>query len=136
MPFSLRVLLVDDQPSDLILLGDLLGDFGADMKVTTAMSGEEALAYLDATSTLPHMMLLDWHLTGMSGLDVLRGVKTAPRFQGLAVVIRSGSEDPEDRRAALEAGADDFLGKPLGIDMLEAQLRDVVQRWCHGSGQV
>lgn len=129
MPCSLRVLLVDDQPSDLILLGDLLSDASVAVEVTTALSGEAALAHLDSAAALPHVILLDWHLGGMSGLDVLRAVKTSAQWRGIGVVIRSGSADPGDRCAAIQAGADAFLEKPLGIDLLDAQLSDFTRLW-------
>lgn len=124
-----RVLLVDDQVTEPLLLEDLLLALDPAAQVTCVHSGAAALAVLDATPDLPHVMLLDLHLPGLSGLDVLRTVKASARFRALPVILRSGSTALGDEQAALAAGAAAYLRKPWRLEAQQAQLQEVLDRW-------
>ncbi|MHA0044066.1 response regulator [Deinococcus sp. PEB2-63] len=131
MPLPLRLLFIDDQQADLILLEDLLLESVSDASFVGYTSGLDALQYLSVTSLLPHLIVLDWHLIGLSGLELLRALQQSSRTQSIPVVVRSGSVDPQHRATALAAGATEFLVKPLGYLDQQAQLVDLCAHWNH-----
>ncbi|MXV21762.1 response regulator [Deinococcus xianganensis] len=128
MPHPFHVLIVDDQFSDLLLLEDILEESPLDVMVTTALSGELALAQLTGT-TAPDLILLDYHLPGMTGLDVVGAVRQQSQLDGVPIVVRSGSTDPRAAAAALAAGAQEYLPKPFGYGEQREQLLNILTRW-------
>ncbi|MGD9960847.1 response regulator [Nocardioides sp.] len=116
-----RVLVVDDEPQILRALAINLR--ARHYEVFTAATGTEALA--TAASHPPDMVILDLGLPDMDGIEVVRGLRgwsTAP------IVILSGRTDSTDKVEALDAGADDYLTKPFGVDELMARMRAVLRR--------
>ena len=102
------VLAVDDLEQNLRLLDAVLSPRG--YSVVTAASGEEALAMLEAHAV--DLVLLDIMMPGMDGYEVCRRIRAVPRWAFLPVVMITASGDQE-KRHALEAGADDFVSKPF-----------------------
>jgi class 3 adenylate cyclase/CheY-like chemotaxis protein len=118
-----RILVVDDTPHNVKLLADILGAKG--YAVATAASGEEALAKVSAEP--PDLILLDVMMPGLSGYDVLRTLR-ADRTTALLPVVLVTSLDPhEERVKGIEAGADDFLQKPIHQPELLARVRSLLR---------
>ena len=116
-----RVLVVDDEPQILRALTINLKARHYD--VITAATGANALA--SAAAQPPDLVILDLGLPDLDGVDVVRGLRgwsTAP------IIILSGRTDSADKVDALDAGADDYLTKPFGVDELMARLRAVSRR--------
>ena len=116
-----RGLVVDDEPQILRTLTINLRARHYD--VFTAATGADALA--SAAAHPPDLVILDLGLPDLDGVDVVRGLRgwcTAP------IVILSGRTDSADKVDALDAGADDYLTKPFGVDELMARLRAVSRR--------
>ena len=116
-----RVLVVDDEPQILRALAINLR--ARRYEVFTAGTGTEAL--LTAAAHPPELVILDLGLPDMDGVDVIRGLRgwsTAP------ILILSGRTDSADKVGALDAGADDYLTKPFGMDELMARMRAVARR--------
>ena len=116
-----RVLVVDDEPQILRALTINLRARHYD--VITAATGADALA--SAAAHPPDLVILDLGLPDLDGVDVVRGLRgwcTAP------IIILSGRTDSADKVDALDAGADDYLTKPFGVDELMARLRAVSRR--------
>ena len=111
---STKVLVVDDEPSVLELLFRFLTRRGCE--VTTATSGEEALAALRVARQ--DMMLLDLRMPGMGGLEVLERIREEDLDVGQIWAI-SGYATDEEAREALRLGAADFINKPLDLKYLE-----------------
>ena len=109
--------------SNVKLLADILGAKG--LRVVTAASGEEALAKVAAES--PDLVLLDVMMPGLSGYDVLRRLRADPATALLPVVLVTSLDPHEERVKGIEAGADDFLQKPIHQPELMARVRSLLR---------
>jgi len=118
---SARVLVVDDEPQILRALRTSL--HGAGYEVETAETAEGALAALAANP--PDAVVLDLVLPDGSGTQVTRELRT---WSSAPVIVLSVVGDEAEKVAALDAGADDYVQKPFGIDELLARLRALLRR--------
>jgi two-component system cell cycle response regulator len=116
-----RVLVVDDVPANVKLLEARLSAEYFD--VVTAMSGEEALAICERADC--DIVLLDVMMPDMDGFEVCRRLKTSLTTHHLPVVMVTALDQPSDRVKGLEAGADDFLTKPVSDVALIARVRSL-----------
>ncbi|MBO0662644.1 PleD family two-component system response regulator [Jiella sp. MQZ9-1] len=120
---SARILVVDDIEVNRRLLAARLG--AEYYEVSCAESGEAALAVLDAKPI--DIVLLDVMMPGLDGFEVCRRIKASPRHAHVPVVLITALDQPEDRLIGLEAGADDFLTKPVADLPLMARLRSLTR---------
>ncbi len=118
---SERILVVDDEPQILRALQTTLR--GAGYEVETAANAAEALS--KAAARPPDGFILDLILPDGSGIDVCRELRT---WTQAPIVVLSAVGEEADKVAALDAGADDYVTKPFGIDELLARVRAVLRR--------
>jgi adenylate cyclase len=118
-----RVLVVDDTPHNVKLLADLLAVKG--YAVATAANGEEALARV--ASDKPDLVLLDVMMPGLSGYDVCRRLRADPATALLPIVLVTSLDPQQERIKGIEAGADDFLSKPINQAELFARVRSLLR---------
>jgi two-component system KDP operon response regulator KdpE len=116
-----RVLVVDDEPQILRGLGTNLRARGYD--VETAPDGEQALEV--AARTHPDVVILDLGLPGIDGVEVIRGLRA---WTATPIIVLSARDQEQDKVEALDAGADDYVSKPFGMDELLARLRAAERR--------
>jgi two-component system KDP operon response regulator KdpE len=116
-----RVLVVDDEPPLLRALATNLRARG--YTVDVAPTGEEALTL--AARHRPDAVVLDLGLPGISGIEVIEGLRG---WTAVPVIILSARGAERDKVAALDAGADDYVTKPFGMDELLARLRAALRR--------
>ncbi|HYU84053.1 MAG TPA: response regulator [Kribbellaceae bacterium] len=116
-----RVLVVDDEPQIVRALQINLKARGYEVHV----AGTGAAAPKVAAQHPPELVILDLGLPDLDGVDVIRGLRG---WTQAPVVVLSGRSDSTDKVEALDAGADDYLTKPFGIDELLARLRAVLRR--------
>jgi two-component system response regulator AtoC len=114
-----RILIVDDEPFNVDLLEQELEDQGYD--TLAAADGEAALALLDDET--PDLILLDWMMPGLDGLDVLKRLKDEPRWSRIPVIMLTARTSTEDKVRGLDAGADDYVTKPIDESELFARIR-------------
>jgi two-component system, OmpR family, KDP operon response regulator KdpE len=123
-----RILVVDDEPQILRALATNLKARG--YQVDLAPNGEAALAL--AARTHPDLVVLDLGLPGIDGTDVIRGLRG---WTSVPIIVLSVREREGDKVAALDAGADDYVTKPFGMDELLARLRAALRRALPGEGE-
>jgi two-component system, OmpR family, KDP operon response regulator KdpE len=116
-----RVLVVDDEPQILRALRINLR--ARQYEVTTAATGAEALD--EAAAHPPDLVILDLGLPDMDGVDVIGGLRG---WTSVPIIVLSGRADSTDKVDALDAGADDYVTKPFGMDELLARMRAAVRR--------
>jgi two-component system KDP operon response regulator KdpE len=116
-----KILAVDDEPQILRAVRTSLAARGHE--VVTAPNGETALDVLSSSEV--DLVILDLGLPGIDGVEVLRRLRT---WSAVPVIILSVRDAQSDKVAALDAGADDYLTKPFGMDELQARMRAVLRR--------
>ena len=118
-----RVLVVDDILANVRLLEAKLAAEYFD--VVTAMNGVDALEAVERTK--PDIVLLDVMMPGLDGIEVCRRIKASPATQHIPVIMVTALDQPEDRVRGLEAGADDFLTKPVNDVALFCRVKSLVR---------
>lgn len=111
-----HILIIDDEPQILRALKTILG--ANHYRISTAISGEEGIAL--AVSQPPDIIILDLSLPDIDGIQVCEQIREWSR---IPIIVLSVREKEKDKVAALDAGADDYLTKPFGIEELLARIR-------------
>jgi signal transduction histidine kinase len=117
------VLLVDDEPRNVRLLEGML--YAEPYELLVAHSGTEALETI--ARQLPDLILLDVMMPGLSGFEVCKRIKSDPAYRMIPVVMVTALSDVEDRIEAMQAGADDFLSKPIDAAELIVRVRSLLR---------
>lgn len=118
------VLLVEDEPAQREVLTYNLAADG--FEVTVAVTGAEA--ELIIAETPPDVILLDWMLPELSGIELCRRLKARPETRGIPVIMISARSEEVDRVRGLETGADDYVVKPYSMVELMARVRVQLRR--------
>ncbi len=121
---GLRVLLVDDDDTLRTLIKNSLVREG--YVITEAGSGEAALRRIDVE--IPDLVVLDFMMAKLSGLDVLKALRSSPRTARLPVLMLTGMGDEKHLREAFDAGATDYITKPFSTPQLTARIHACLAR--------
>ncbi|HFQ80324.1 MAG TPA: diguanylate cyclase [Desulfobacterales bacterium] len=119
-----KLLIVDDETITLELL--INGALGLDLDIQGAASAEEAWDYFQAHK--PRLIVLDWNLPGMSGLELCQRLRSAALGKYLSILVVTSNDRPEDMERVLAAGADFYMPKPISIPFYKAWLASARQR--------
>jgi two-component system phosphate regulon response regulator PhoB len=119
-----RVLVVEDEPSLVTLLTFNLEREG--YHVLEARDGEEALLIAEEQS--PDLILLDWMLPRLSGIEVCRRLRARAETRNAPIIILTARGEEADRIRGLDTGADDYITKPFSMSELIARIRAVIRR--------
>ena len=120
---SKKILIVDDEPFNLDLLEQELGEY--DYTIERAGDGVEALE--KTQSFAPDVILLDYMMPRMNGLEVVKRLRATPEHQGIPVILLTAKASQEDKVAGLDAGADDYVTKPFDSFELLARVRAMMR---------
>jgi two-component system phosphate regulon response regulator PhoB len=119
-----RILVIEDEPALAEMLRYNLEKEGFD--VATALDGEEGLAAVGETR--PDLILLDWMLPHLSGLELCRQLRRGRETRSVPVIMLTARGEESDRVRALDVGADDYVTKPFSPGELMARIRAVLRR--------
>jgi two-component system, OmpR family, phosphate regulon response regulator PhoB len=118
------VLIVEDDAAFMTMLRYNLERHG--FRIEEAVDGKEALDRVAELS--PNLVLLDWGLPLMSGLEVCRQIRRRPAIRTVPVIMLTARTDSQDAVRGLDAGADDYIVKPFDVAMLIARMRSLLRR--------
>ena len=120
---TIKILIVDDDPLGVNTLESILE--GQGYELTSAHNGETALQKAD--KIMPDLMLLDVMMPGMDGFEVCRRIRATPKLAEVPIIILTALDDRASRLFGIEAGADDFLSKPLDRQELRLRVNTIVR---------
>ena len=127
MRANVEVLVVDDSDNEAALTLDSLRKAAPDVTVLRLTDGQQAVHFLCATDGfvgraggLPKLVILDLHMPGMDGIEVVQALRARPEMQELAVVMWTSSNNPLSIERALQAGASAYRIKPPSLDAYRA----------------
>jgi CheY-like chemotaxis protein len=131
------ILLVEDDPNDLLFMKIALEDAGVKNPLVVAKDGKEALSYLGRTGPfsshkkhpLPALVLLDLKLPHVMGLDVLKWARGKAELRSTIFVVLTSSSHPRDIESAYQLGANAYLVKPSSFDQLRVLARSIKDFW-------
>lgn len=118
------ILIVDDEPGIRQMLGLTLAGDGYNFK--EAANAEEAS--FEVKQELPALILLDWMLPGISGVDFARRLKQDPKTHEVPIIMLTAKGEESDKIRGLDVGADDYITKPFSTRELLARVRAVIRR--------
>jgi len=118
-----RILIVDDNPDNVEIINARLASRGFDVR--TATDGQEALDAVDAEP--PHLILLDVMMPRMDGYEVSRRIKNNEALPYIPIILVTARDSTADKVEGLDAGADDYITKPINFPELEARVRSMLR---------
>ena len=120
----IRILIADDEPNQLELLGFNLNQAG--FEVIRANDGQQAMEMVAEHS--PDLVILDWMMPQLSGIDVCRRLRSSRENKNLPVIILSARGEEGDRILGLDIGADDYISKPFSPRELVSRVKALLRR--------
>jgi CheY-like chemotaxis protein len=134
MTDTLEILLVDDNPADSDLVCEVLAQGKHSAHVSTAVDGEEAMAFLQhqgrfSGAAVPNLVMLDLNLPRKDGRAVLAEVRASAALRQLPVVVFSTSQARHDIQRSYELGANCYVTKPGNLQDFVAAIRSIEEFW-------
>jgi CheY-like chemotaxis protein len=131
-----EILLVEDNPEDAELIMNALKKHQVLNKINHVTDGAEALdfvyrreKYSDRTQAVPRLIILDLKLPKVSGLEVLKTIKSDPNTKMIPVVVMTSSQEEEDRIKSYHLGVNSYIVKPLEFDAFVKTISDLGMYW-------
>ena len=124
-----KILLVDDEPDILEFLSYNLKKEG--YQVHTALTGEEGIKL--AKKEMPHLVLLDVMMPGIDGMEVCRELRSATGMDGVVIAFLTARSEDYSHIAGFEAGADDYINKPIKPRVLLSRIKALLRRSTNGT---
>ncbi|WP_017928554.1 phosphate regulon transcriptional regulator PhoB [Limimaricola hongkongensis] len=119
-----HVLVVEDEPSQRAVLSYNLESEG--FRISEAEDGDAAMLMI--AEEVPDLVVLDWMLPGVSGIEICRRIKARPETRDLPIIMLSARSEEVDRVRGLETGADDYVVKPYSVTELMARVKARLRR--------
>src|SRR6056297_1152854 len=122
------ILVVDDEAPIRNMLAFSLNR--AEMNVELAAGGDEALDRLSSAATRPDLIVMDWMMPGLDGLQLTRTLRETPGLMHIPIIMLTARGNERDRTRGLDSGADDYVVKPFSTRELISRVRAVLRRTC------
>jgi two-component system chemotaxis response regulator CheY len=116
---SRRAVVVDDSRVIRAIVSRSLGELG--FEIVEAVNGSEALQKI-GEGELPAIVMIDWNMPEMSGLELVRAVRARPEWKQLRMIMITSENEHERVQEALQSGADEYIMKPFTKDMIREKL--------------
>ncbi len=131
----LDVLLIEDNPAEVLLLQEVLAESGVALKLRVAMDGESGLAQLrrgqETLNDRPDLIMLDLNLPDRDGRQLLQEIKEDPKLKSIPVIVLSTSQAEEDIRQCYQLQANCYISKPVDLEDFIAVLKTIESFWFH-----
>ena len=119
-----NILIADDEPNQLELMSFNLSNAG--YSIIKATNGKEAIELIENHS--PDLIILDWMMPKMSGIDVCRTLRSRPETKQIPIIILSARSEDSDKSLGLDTGADDYISKPFSPKELISRVNALLRR--------
>jgi two-component system, chemotaxis family, response regulator Rcp1 len=127
-----EILLVEDNPGDVLLVSRVLRDLGRKTNLRVATDGLEAMAFLFRTgpeARKPDLIMLDWNLAGKHGRELLAEIKSADVLKMIPVIVFTSSQADRDVQQAYALQANCYVTKPTDLDEFKNLVRGLMDLW-------
>ena len=124
---TLKVLLVEDDPGDILLTKKALQDCPCEVCVVT--DGVQALDFLKQATSYPDLLLMDLNLPKLDGKQLLSTVKTDPSLAEIPIVVLTTSDRDDDIQRMTALGADSYVTKPIEVNAYLETVRSIAESW-------
>ena len=121
---DIKILLVDDEPDILEIVGYNLSQEG--YSIVTATNGKEAIAM--AKKELPHLIIMDVMMPGMDGMEACENIRKIPELSNTLITFLTARSEDYSQVAGFEAGADDYISKPIKPKLLVSKVKALLRR--------
>ncbi|MBN1983637.1 MAG: response regulator [Chitinivibrionales bacterium] len=122
------ILIIDDNPNDILFSKRVISKYRADCIVAVASDGFQAIEHL-TTAALPLLILLDLKMTGIGGIEILQFIRNREQTRYIPVVMLTSSNMDEDLKASYDAGANSFLHKMHDLSEFTERLKAALHYW-------
>jgi two-component system, chemotaxis family, chemotaxis protein CheY len=122
---QLRILIVDDQADARSMLRAMLSEFGI-TQIYDASNGREALSFIDVAPDMVDLVICDWNMPRMTGMELLRQLRSV--YPDTPFLMVTGRKDIDSIAEAKSAGVSAYIGKPFSPAQLEVKLRVILQQ--------
>ena len=119
-----NILIADDEPNQLELMSFNLSNAG--YSIIKATNGKEAIELIENHS--PDLIILDWMMPKMSGIDVCQTLRSRPETKQIPIIILSARSEDSDKSLGLDTGADDYISKPFSPKELISRVKALLRR--------
>ena len=119
-----KIFIIEDEPSIIQLVQHNLEKEG--FIVSSSLNGNEGLKELKKFE--PNLLLLDWMLPDLSGIDICKNIRKDNSFKDLPIIMLTAKGEEEDKIKGLDSGVDDYLTKPFSFNELKARIKAVLRR--------
>lgn len=121
---EIKILLVDDEPDILEIVGYNLSQEG--YKIVTATNGKEAIAI--AKKEIPHLIIMDVMMPVMDGMEACENIRKIPELSNVIITFLTARSEDYSQVAGFEAGADDYISKPIKPKLLVSKVKALLRR--------
>lgn len=125
-----KIMIVDDDRDDQYMIKKIVTSLAPDASIVQVYNGDECLRYLEAHAhDLPVLITMDINMPLVNGIEAASQIKTNPAAQHIPLVVLTTSDRASDKDAALAAGANDYVVKPVIYEDLQHAVRSIVGKW-------